>query len=325
MNKVPLFHASLVVLLAAALLLGACNGAPTATSAPAQPAALRLAVLPILDALPLYVAQQEGLFAKHNLNVELISVASAPERDQLIAAGQADGMINEALSTMFYNKDQIQVQIVRYARAATAEQALFSIVAAKDSGITSVQDLKGVPIGISQGTIIEYLTNRLLQAEGFQPEEIQTVAVPKIPDRLALLESGELKAGVLPEPATTLAVQKGGVVILDDTLRPELSFSVYTFRKAVIDQSPEALRRFLAAIEEAVQLINADPAKYANVLVEQKIVPPPLAGIFPVPTFVTAGVPTEAQWNDSLAWAKEKGLLTTDVSYADSVNPTFLP
>ena len=69
-------------------------------------------------------------------------VASAPERDQLIAAGQADGMINEALSTALYNKDEVQVQIVRYARAATAQIALFSILASGKSEIETLEELK---------------------------------------------------------------------------------------------------------------------------------------------------------------------------------------
>ncbi|HMV28770.1 MAG TPA: ABC transporter substrate-binding protein, partial [Anaerolineales bacterium] len=61
---------------------------------------LKLAVLPIIDTLPLYVAEAEGLFAKQGVTVELIPVASAPERDQLLAAGQADGTINETLAVM---------------------------------------------------------------------------------------------------------------------------------------------------------------------------------------------------------------------------------
>jgi hypothetical protein len=38
-----------------------------------------------------------------------------------------------------------------------------------------------------------------------------------------------------------------------------------------------------------------------------------------------AGTPSEAQWNDVLSWAKDKGLLTGDVSYADSISGAFLP
>ena len=68
------------------------------------PVNLRIAVLPILDGLPVYVAEQEGLFKKQNLNVEIIPVGSGPERDQLIAAGQADAMINEMVSAIFLTK-----------------------------------------------------------------------------------------------------------------------------------------------------------------------------------------------------------------------------
>ena len=114
----------------------------------------------------MYVAQKEGLFAKHGVTVEFIPVASAAERDQIIIAGQADGMINDPVSTALYNKEQIQVQTVLNAQVATPEQAMFSILAAPKSNITIVNDLKGIEIGVSQGTVIEYITDRLLQAEG---------------------------------------------------------------------------------------------------------------------------------------------------------------
>ncbi|MEW6181130.1 MAG: ABC transporter substrate-binding protein [Chloroflexota bacterium] len=302
------------------LLVSACSPAQ-----PTETITLKVAILPILDALPMVVAQQEGLFTKNGVNVELIPVGSAPERDQLISAGQADGMVNELASVMFLNQDQIQVQAVRFARTATAEQALFRILAAKDSGIQSPADLSGVPVGVSQATIIEYLTERLLQAQGLSGDQIQTIAIPKIPDRLALLASGELKASMLPEPFSTLAAQQGATVVLDDTILPEYSFSLITFRKAVIDEHPQAVRAFLAAIEEAVNLINADPQKYSGLMVEQKMVPEPLAGSFSVPTYPLKGVPTQAQFDDALAWVKEKGYLNKDLSYSDCVNGSLLP
>jgi NitT/TauT family transport system substrate-binding protein len=284
-----------------------------------------MALLPILDTLPMHVADQEGLFAKHGVKVEFIPVASAPEREQVVTAGQADGMINEAVSTMFYNKEQTQVQIVRFARAATAEQWVFRILAAGNSDIYAVEDLKGVPIGVSQGTIIEYLTDRLLQAEGFGADEINTIAVPKIPDRMALLGTGELAAAMLPEPLSSLAELGGARVILDDTSHPEYSFSTISFRKEVVDQQPQAVQGFLAALEEAVDLINDDPAQWNSLLAEKKLVPEALLETFQVPTFVSAGVPSEAQWTDALDWAKGKGLIDVDVSYADSVTDQYLP
>jgi ABC-type nitrate/sulfonate/bicarbonate transport system substrate-binding protein len=93
----------------------------------------------------------------------------------------------------------------------------------------------------------------------------------------------------------------------------------------VIDTNPTAIKGFLAAIEEATGLLNADPAKYKNVLSEQKLVPPPLLDAYQAPVFPTAGVPTTDEWDDALDWLKEKGILTTDISYEDSVNASLLP
>ena len=286
---------------------------------------LRIAVLPIVDNLPMVVAQREGLFAKYGLQVEFTQVASAAERDQVIMAGQADGMINEIISTLLYNKEKLQVQIVRFARLATPESAQYHLVVSASSGINQVSQLKGVPIGISQGTIIEYITDRLLEREGFQSQDIQKIPVPKIPDRLALLSSGELKAATLPDPFSYLAVQQGGRFLLQDSKYPEYGHSTYAFRKAVIDQKPQAVRAFLAAIEEAVMRINLSPAQYASLLVDQKLIPAPLAGSYQTPPFPPKSIPDERLWNDVLAWATAKGIVTTPVSFADSVSGAFLP
>ncbi len=321
-----------IILLGILLLLSAC--APkAATSSPSEAAAsnppaskpLKIAVLPIIDTLPMYVAQQEGLFARHGVSVEFVPVASAPERDQLLAARGADGTINETLAVMLFNKEKPQMQVVRYALRPTEENGHFFIIASPKSAISSIDGLKGVEIGVSQGTVIEYVTDRLLQADGFTKDEIKTIAVPKIPDRMALLASGELQAGVMPDPLAALVVSQGGKIVVDDSKHPEYGFSVISFRKDVIDSQPEAIRGFLAAIEDATTLLNADPAKYKNVLSEQKIVPAPLMDTYQPPVFPTAGVPTESEWKDALSWLKEKGILTTDVSYQDSVNGSLLP
>jgi NitT/TauT family transport system substrate-binding protein len=306
------------VLFILVFLFSACTPA-------AEPANLKIAVLPIIDTLPMYVAQQEGLFAKHGVNVEFVPVASAPERDQILAAKQADGTVNETLAVMAFNKESIQMQVVRYALRPTEGHGHFFVIASGQSGIRSVDGLKGVEIGVSQGTVIEYVTERLLEKAEFTADEIKTVAVPKIPDRMALLASGELKAGVLPDPLAALVVGQGGVIVTDDSKYPEYGFSVISFRKEVIDANPKAVKGFLAAIEEATALINADSAKYKNVLSEQKLVPAPLLENYEAPVFPAAGVPSEAEWNDAMNWLEQKGMLTVDVSYTDSVNATLLP
>ncbi len=299
-------------------LLAACGGAPA-------PATIRVAVLPILDALPMYVAEAQGYFAARGLTVEFVPVSSAAERDQVMQSEQADAMINDLVSTMLYNKDTTQIQIVAFARTATPDFPQYRILAAKDSGIQTIEDLKEVEIGVSEGTVIEYTTDRLLENAGFSPDDIRTIAVPSISDRMSLLSSGQLKAANLPDPLSSLAIQQGARVVVDDSSDPEIGNSVISFRSAYIQSNPEAVRSFLAAVSKAAADINADKSKWSSLLSDKNLVPAPLIGEYELPDFPEASLPTQAQFEDVLAWTKDKGVVANDVSYTESVNLSFLP
>ena len=321
MSKRTLFLSVRILTLALFVFVAACS--PQSQSS--ESVKLRIAVLPILDALPMYVAQANNYFEEQGVEVEFVPVSSAAERDQVMTAGQADGMINDLVSTVLYNQDTTQIQIVSFARTATPEFPQFRILAARDSGISEVDDLKGVEIGISEGSVIEYTTDRLLEAEGFSPLDIVTIAVPSIPVRMSLLDSGELSAANLPDPLASLAIQGGAVAVIDDSSHPEFGNSEISFRKSVIDANPEAIRGFLAAVDKAVQEINADPARWDELLTEQSLVPAPLIGSYKIPTFPSGNLPSEAQWTDVIEWSLAKGLISEAVSYTDSVNADYLP
>jgi len=307
------------------------TGAPTAaaaasaTSGAAGAVTIRVAMLPILDALPMYVAMAQGYFASQNINVQVVPAASAAERDQLIQAGQADAMINDLVSTMFYNKDKTSIVVVRFARTATAKYPQYFILAGKGSGITDVNGLKGVPIAISDGTVIAYITDRLLQAEGLTAADIKTVAVPKITDRLAALSGGTVKAATIPDPTAAAAIAAGATVVTSDAAHPQYGNSLISFTADFVAKNPGTVKGFLAAWEKGVTDINADKTKWSDVLSTNKLLPAALMTTYALPDFPTAAVPTEAQFKDVNDWAKAKGLLAVDVSYANSVNASFLP
>ncbi len=231
------------LLIVSMLLLGCSQGRQSQT--------LRIAVLPILDTLPMYVAEAEGLFDEKGIKVEFIPAASAAERDQLLQAGQVDGVVTDLVALALYNRVQTEVIAVRYAMVPTDQYAQFRILAAGNSGITTPTQLKGVAIGISQGTVIEYVTTRLLEREALNLEQIEMLPVPKIPDRMALLNAGELKAAMLPEPLASLVMQQGAIVIMDDTQHQDLSCSIFAFRKDVVETDHTTIKHFLSAISQA--------------------------------------------------------------------------
>jgi len=312
----------LILLIVLALALAGCGGA---TAEPSAPATVRFAMLPILDALPMFVAQSQGYFADENITLEIVPVASAAERDQLMQAGQADAMVNDLISTLFYNQSGQQIVITRFARTATPEFPQYFILAGKDSGITTVADLAGVEIAISDATVIEYIVDRLLPAEGLAPADIATIAIPNIRDRMAALGDGTIQAAAMPDPAAAAAIAGGAHIVVSDASHPEYGNSVLSFTSAFADANPDAVRGFLRAWEKAVADINADKEAWDEVLLSNNLLAEALLPTYVLPDYPTASVPTEAQFRDVNDWARSNGLISTDLAYADSVDDSYLP
>ena len=286
---------------------------------------LRLGLLPVTDVIPFYVAQQLGYFEEEGVTVELIPVASAADRDTFIQAGEIDGQLNDLISTVLTNAGEgTQIRVVRQARTAFEDQAQYFILSAPRSNITIPSDLKGKEIAISENSSIEYVTDRLLQMEGFTEEEIVTTNVPQIPTRLQLLLEGQVSAATLPDPLASLAVLQGATVVLSDAAHPEVTQSVISFRADVLESRPDDVAAVLRAFDRAVQAINENPAAFQDVLIAQSRVPEPLLGQYQLPRFPEGGFPTEEQLADVVDWAMEKGLISEPLAYDELVDTSFM-
>ena len=295
-----------------------------AISAEKEDRRLRLALLPIPSVLPIFVAEENGYFKEFGITVETLPVGSALERDQLMQAGQIDGMINEISGAAIFNREKSQVKIVSIARSPIGTRPIFRILGAPGSKFSNTKDLTGVPIGISKNTVIEYITHRLMKAGGVETDKIMYKSVPVLPERLQLLLSGQIKAATLPDPLAASAIQAGAIEIVNDTVLASVSASVISFSSAAITGKTEAVKQFMVGWDRAVADLNADPAKYQKLMLKKIRVPKNVHTIFSIPPYPRKAVPSRKQWDDVMTWMVEKKLLSTPLAYDDSVTADFL-
>ena len=290
----------------------------------AEDKTLKMGLLPVLDVLPFYVAQDKGYFETEGIQVELVPVKSAQERDALLQAEEIDGALTDLQGVALFNRETSQLKIVTKARKAYPDFPHFRIIAAPGLEVNEPNDLANVPVGISQNTIIEYLNDRLLTAWGLPADQIAIEEVSAIPVRFELLMAGQLKAALLPDPLGQAAIASGASLIVDDTQFPEYSQSVLVFRTDSLSSKPETVRAFLRAWNMAVVDINQNPNAYRNVLVENTRVPPIVEGTYNVPKFPEGEITSEAEWNDVIEWAQGKGLLDEPAPYDQAVDADFV-
>lgn len=284
---------------------------------------LKVALLPILDSLPFYVAEQKGYFSREGLAVRPIQANSAVERDQLMQADAVDGMLTDIMSVACFNRESSRVKIVRDARKAYPEYPLFRILAAPGTIVKSPAGLAGMSIGISTNTVIEYVTDRLLSREGVSPDRVKKESIPVIPERFQLLLQGKLTAATLPEPMARSAMEEGAVAVMDDSRYPFYSVSVLCFGAQALKKKPESLRAFIRAWDRAAADINAKPEAYRSLLIQKIRLPKNIEATYAVPRYPRNEVPNRAQWDDVMQWMVHKGLLKKPLPYAGSITTEF--
>jgi NitT/TauT family transport system substrate-binding protein len=291
---------------------------------PQEPATVKMALLPIVDVLPMYVAEQNGYFEEAGIQVELLPVKSPQERDALMQANEVDGMLTDLHGVGLFNQESVQVKALIKARKAYPDAPLFRLLAAPGSGIAAPADLAGVKIGVSKNTIIEYLTDRMLEGSGLSGEQIVVENIAAIPVRFEQLMNGQIQAATLPDPLASGAIAAGAALVVDDSQFTQYSQSVLAFSVESIEDKSEAIEAFLTAWNRAVTDLNADPAAYRDLLIEKGRVPESVQGSYAMPPFPEGEITNEAEWADVVDWLTEKGLLEREIPYDEAVDASFL-
>ncbi|WP_066635185.1 ABC transporter substrate-binding protein [Desulfolucanica intricata] len=311
----------LLVLTGLLFILSGCSGNKPAPTG-AQPATIKVGMMPIIDNLPFWLAEEKGYFKAEGIKVELIPFPSALERDSAFVAGKIDAGIGDLLAVAAMVNSGTEVKAVSVGQGATPGENRFAILSAPGSGIITPTDLINVPIALSLNTINEYITDNLLAAESLQPGEISKTNMVKLPLRLDALLQGQVKAAVLPDPLATLAEIKGAHVVVDNTKNTVAQTVIIVHPKA-LDTNLEGIQKLVRAYTKAVEDLQEDPRQYAELIVEKARVPQevmdsrehPLALHFTLPQ-----LPDKAGVERTISWMKKHNLLQKEIQYDDLVD-----
>lgn len=201
---------------------------------------------------PLFVGQEKGIFAKHNIELENVQAqASAGVVQQLVA-----GSVDIATSGLADPMHAIDAGAKIKAIASIGAQAAFSIIAR--DGISSWDDLKGkkVIVGGPKDVTLYYF-EAVAAENGLKGSDFSYVYAGATPNRFAALQSGSVDAAILSLPFNFKAVGEGGTNLGDvpDTI-PGVPFQGISVNTDWADANEDVLLDFLRAYLESVTWIN---------------------------------------------------------------------
>lgn len=259
----------------AAVALTACGGSSDAD--PDSDSSIRVAVFPSFNALGPRTADLEGLFDKHGLDVELVTVATPGEATPQLLGGKIDFALMDMVSPIIAKTEGVDLLMVAPGAVGTGPEdggiGVGNFWVAEDSDIRTVADIENATFGIPQTKGMLWLDVRAaIDEAGGDSSKTEFVEVP---NTLAALRSGSVDVVTTAEPSGTATLGEEGIKPLAPFVNAggDLAYSYVTtpryaaenaetvdkFRDAIVEANTMLVEQDGLAAEVASTYIEADP------------------------------------------------------------------
>ena len=203
----------------------------------------------------LMYASGAGLLAKQGLEVKMTPFPAGPAMLPALAAGEIDiAWMGEFPAVTGY-ANGMPIEILMMERLDVTNVRL---VATAESGITSLQGLKGKRVAASVGSTSHNHLLRALAQAGLRQDEITLVNLSpaNMPPAFA---AGQVDAAFTWEPNVGLMEKSGGKVIATTRSLGMITGGIWVARQAFTRENPETVQAFLRAWREAQRAYAANP------------------------------------------------------------------
>jgi NitT/TauT family transport system substrate-binding protein len=285
--------------LALAVLGASCSAGPA--SGPGATTNITVGALPVVDNVGLYIAADDGLFAKVGLHVTIKQVVQSTLAIPMMAKGQI-AMIGGANNVSFIQaaaKTPANPPFQLVMEAATCGPGTFEVLSLPGSNINRPASLAGKTVAVNLPNNVQTLTiDAMLTADGVNPTMVHYKVVP-FPDMVTYLKTHQVDAISAVEPfATSAELTLGAQPVLDQCQGPtqNLPISSYYAPAAWVRQHPAVVAAFRQAMAQAQAIADNDRG-----VVEKTILTyiphlnPMEAAILALDTFPTSVDPVQLQ------------------------------
>ncbi|WP_375465974.1 ABC transporter substrate-binding protein [uncultured Methylobacterium sp.] len=253
------------------LILGAA-----AAAAQTAPIPLRIGVIPVIGAAPIFVANGEGWLDAAGLKPAFTTFESGPNMIQALASGTLDVYVAGIAPLAVARTKNIDVRVV----AATAIEEMVFVAAPKlasyfagapdkAAAFRAFREREGraarlatQPAGSVPNTTLQHWLWQVVKTD---KPNAEVVAMGIDATQQALL-AGAVDGASIREPALTIVQQRNPAITLIATggeMFPDQPGTVVAVSGAFADRNPAAVQALVEAVVRATELLRTDPARAA--------------------------------------------------------------
>ena len=212
---------------------------------------------------PLWLAKEEGVFTRHGLEADLVTVRSAPLQVTALVSNEVQFVRGSVSSMLTAAAQGAKLKILL---SLFAERASYDFLVSPS--ITRASDLKGKKIGVQDFSgLLWTLTMLSLKELGLDPQR-DNINIQAIGDSTVIAQS--LASGIIDGAALdklqSLRLQGLGVKVLYDLSRIAFPSSPFMSAEGYIQKNPQVVENFIKALIEASVIMRAQKERGLAVL-----------------------------------------------------------
>jgi putative hydroxymethylpyrimidine transport system substrate-binding protein len=321
-------------ILALTLALAACGEKSEDVSGERQSFSLTLDFYPNPDHAGIYMAQKLGYFEEAGLDVSIDAPSDPAAPVKQVAAGRTDLAISYEPEVALAREKGLDVVAV----GALVNRPLTSLIWLKQSGIKGVGDLKGKTVATAGIPYQDAFLKTILARVNLAPEDVKAVNVGF--GLLPALVGGSAQAmlgGYSNVEGVDLRERgKAPVVTPVDNLGvPTYDELVFVANRGKLEEDPEKLRLFLAALQRGTQAAVENPGAATKAITEANPdLEPKLAAAEVKATLPLLGAPTGSrpygymdpkEWETFAGWMRDNDLIESLPQTSELLDNSYLP
>jgi NitT/TauT family transport system substrate-binding protein len=219
--------------------------------------------------VPTNVGRDTGIFAKHNLDIEITGFGGDAKVQQAMAADAVDIGLGSGPGMAFIVKGAPVKAIADIA----GPPLIFALAVRADGSVKTIDDLKGRKVGISTvGSATSWLMNEVSRQQGWGFDGFEQVAIGDNAARLAALKAGAIDGCVVDVGSAHNFVERGDGRILmrfGDVAKDFIMHVIFATDSAIA-KKPADLTNFVAGWFETVAYMRQHKAE--TVAIAQKVI-----------------------------------------------------
>ena len=214
---------------------------------------------------PWAIAEQEGLFAQNNVNVEMRWFDGYLASMEALAAGQLDGNCQTLNDTISFAADAVNGEVAILVNDNSAGND--KIIVTED--INTIEDLEGKQVAVEEGVVDDFLLTLGLESKGMERDDVEIVPL-ETGAAAAAFASGQVDAvGAFPPFWLTALKREGSKELFSSADFPGAIPDLLVVSQKLIDEQPEAAQALVNTWYDVMDFMEQNPERADEIMAER--------------------------------------------------------